>query len=55
MKTTEKPIASPASIGAQNEIDGYEVQPNQKNERAKIGAAMMAMSSRSSGGIISGL
>ena len=55
MNTTEKPMASPASIGAQNEIVGYDVHPNQKNETAKIGAAITAIFIRFSGGTIFGL
>ena len=54
INTTEKPMANPASNGAQNEIDGKDVQPNQKNDTAKMGAAIKAISSRSSGGIIAG-
>ena len=50
MKTTDKPIAKPASMGTQKEIDGYDVQPNQKNAIAKSGAPKTASSRRNSGG-----
>jgi hypothetical protein len=35
MKTTEEPKNNPEDIGAQKEMLGYDVQPNQKNEMAK--------------------
>ena len=43
-------MGSPANMGAQNDIDGYEVQPNQKKEIAKIGEAYKHKSKRYSGG-----
>lgn len=54
MRTVPSPSPPPASIGTQYEIEGYEVQPNQKKETAKIGAPTKAISRRFSGGTGSG-
>jgi hypothetical protein len=35
MKIAERPKNNPEAIGAQKEMLGYDVQPNQKNEMAK--------------------
>ena len=47
-------MGSPANMGAQNDIDGYEVQPNQKKEIANMGVAHRHKSRRCSGGTGSG-
>ena len=46
----DKPNTKPDIIGAQNEMDGNEVHANQKKETANSGAAIIAISNRSSGG-----
>ena len=55
MEMIAYPMNTPDIIGAQNEMEGYDVQPNQKKAMAKMGAAMMASPRRSSGGTLSGL
>ena len=44
------PSVKPDMSGAQKEIVGKDVQPNQKKDTAKSGAAQMAALRRSSGG-----
>jgi hypothetical protein len=46
----DQPNTTPDIIGATNEVLEYEVHANQKKEMAKKGAAMIAISSRASGG-----
>lgn len=55
IRTVLKPTPPAASIGAQNVMEGKDVQPNQKKDIAKIGAPINAISSRFSGGTGAGL
>lgn len=49
-----QPMITPAIIGAMNEMLGYDVHANQKNEAANMGAATNPISSLNSGGTGSG-
>jgi hypothetical protein len=54
IRKMEKPISPPAKRGDQNDIDGNDVHPNQKNEIANKGAPSSVTSRRASGGTLSG-